>query len=639
MKFTSTTFIHWLSLVATLGVGASLPCGAADAPVPTWKIEKREVRIDVRSDGSTTSHYDLAYNVLAEPAVDDLDEQRISYHERSGVLSNVVAYTRKADGKRIDVPATNIQVTSHSGVDGLPPAFSDNVDRRLIYPNVAVGDTVVLSYTLREDKPTFAQRYSLMWHFDDEVPTDSAALTVTAPAEFGLKTVSYQVEAAVEQTLADGRRQWAWRYHRARPVDRSEESNLFSRAWHYHDQPLVLVSNFVDYADIAAAYEREAGPRAQPTPRVAALAKDIIGNASEPRAKAERLYTWVQKEISFAGNCLNGGDVVPRGTDLVLNMKRGDCKDHATLLQAMLSSAGIPSTQALIYSGEMYELPELPCWQAFNHVINYLPAVKTFVDATSTRDPFGELPDQERGKAVLLTRAPARLDQTGSAPPTSNWSRARNTVQIEDDGTMAVESVLEFGGTMAHSMRHSFAQRQESPDFGRGERVFKQYFERDGYRGTGHYAHIDDTAKVADRFSFTINYRIAELLDTGNPYGLKLEAYLDAPVPISHVASYAAVESYPHDFLCGGDVRTEEMRMRFPSTVKLLAVPHDVEVVQPDMSYSAHYEQHDNELRVVRTLTDNSPGPVCAASVVAQYRAIAAAVKKDMQVQAVYQPR
>ena len=171
----------------------------------------------------------------------------------------------------------------------------------------------------------------------------------------------------------------------------------------------------------------------------------------------------MQKEISFAGNCLSGGDVVPRDTEFVLNMKRGDCKDHATLLQAMLSSAGIPSTQALIDRGEMYELPELPCWQAFNHVINYLPDFKTFVDATSTRSPFGELPSQERGKAVLLTQTPARLDQTSTAPPTSNWSRTRNTVQFEDDGSMSVESALEFGGSLAHAMRHNFAERKNHP--------------------------------------------------------------------------------------------------------------------------------------------------------------------------------
>ena len=639
MNTTHTATDRCLTLAVIFGLGATLMCNAAEMPAPTWKIEKREVHITIETDGSTTAHYDLAYTVLAESAIDELDEQRISYHERSGKLSELVAYTRKADGKRIAVPATNMQVTSHSGVDGLPPAFSDNVDRRLIYPNVALGDTVVLSYTLRDNKPTFAQRYSLMWHFDDEVPTDSAALTVTAPAGFGLKTLSYQVDAAPEQTLKNGQRQWSWRYHRAQPVDRSGESRLFSRAWHYRDQPLVLVSNFSDYADIAAAYEHEAGPRAQPTPRVAALTKEIIAGVNEPRVKAERLYAWVQKEISFAGNCLSGGDVVPRDTDLVLNMKRGDCKDHATLLQAMLSSAGVPSSQALIHSGEMYELPELPCWQAFNHVINYLPDFKIYADATSPRDPFGELPTDESGKAVLLTQAPAQLAKTSTTPPTSNWSRTRNTVQIENDGSMAVESELEFGGMMAHSMRHSFAQMKKSPDFGRGERLFKQYFERDGHRGTGFYARMDDTAQIADRFALSIHYRISEFLDTGNPYGVKLEPYLDGPVPIGNAASYAAVENYPHDFLCNGDVRTEEMRMRFPPTVKLLAVPHDVDVVQPDMSYSARYEQHDNELRVVRTLTDNSPGPVCGAAVVAQYRAIAEAVKKDMQVQAVYQPR
>jgi len=612
---------------------------AADGETPTWKYEKRDVRFDVQADGSTIAHYDLAYTVLAESAVNRLDEQVISYHERSGRLSEVVAYTRKADGKRIDVPATNVQVTSHSGVDGLPPAFSDSVDRRLIYPNLAVGDTVVLSYTLREDKPTFAGRYSLMWHFDDDVPTDSASLSVTAPADFGMRTQSYEVDAPQEQTLADGRRQWVWHYQRATPVDRRDESHLFSRAWHYRDMPMVMVSNFRDYADVAAAYEAEAARLAVPTPRVTALAREIVGDAATPRAKAEKLYAWVQKEISFAGNCLAGGDVVPRDTELVLNMKRGDCKDHATLLQALLTSVGVPSTQALINSGEMYELPELPCWQAFNHVINYLPDFDVHVDATSPRDPFGELPAQEHGKSVLHTRAPAQVARTATVLPSSNWSRMRNAIKVEDDGSMVVNSVFEVGGAMAHSMRHSFAQMRKAPDFERGERIFKQSFERSGYRGTGFYARMDDTGIVSDRFSFEVNYRIADYLDTGNPYGVKLDAYYPSPAPIADLAAFAVVEDYPHDFLCNGDHRTEELQMSFPPSVKLLAVPRDVELKQPDISYTAHYEQHGNELRVVRSVVDNSPGPICSREVVAQYRAIAAAIKKDMQVQAVYQPQ
>ena len=79
--------------------------------------------------------------------------------------------------------------------------------------------------------------------------------------------------------------------------------------------------------------------------------------------------------------------------------------------------------------------------------------------------------------------------------------------------------------------------------------------------------------------------------------------------------------------------------MSFPPSVKLLAVPRDVERVQGDITYTARYEQHDNQLRVLRSVTDNSPGPICAAKMVAQYRAIAAVIKKDLKVQAVYQPR
>jgi len=363
-----------------------LPHGhAVERPyAPSSKIHLQRVTIDVESDGTNTTRYEYERTVLAESALKALSEQDISYHENNGTLEDVVAYTRKANGTRVDVPESNVQVTTYNGINGAPPAFSDLKNRRLIYPSVEVGDSVVLSL------------------YDPQREADVQGLLFTGHALFAglrvrrgrtrrhyaargldLKYKAHNIADAEVTDVGADRRRWKWTYRNASAEDPSKESSLFERAWHYSDWPTIEISNFKDYGGVAAAYEVEAAPRAAVTERIKALAEEITKGGGSERERAEKVYKWVAKEISFAGNCLTGGDVVPRNTDLILNMKMGDCKDHATLVQALLAAQGIQSTQVLINAGKLgYELPEIPCWQAFNHVINYLPALDAYLDAT-----------------------------------------------------------------------------------------------------------------------------------------------------------------------------------------------------------------------------------------------------------------
>ncbi|MEQ8662664.1 MAG: DUF3857 and transglutaminase domain-containing protein, partial [Gammaproteobacteria bacterium] len=350
--------------------GFAAGAGAAATTPPDWEIVHELEHIALDEHGNTTTRREFTYRALTERGVAVVDEQRIRYHAGHGHLEDVQAHTLKADGARIEVPPTNVQVTSYDGIEGLPPAFSDYRVRRLVYPDVAVGDSVVLAYTLRAEPATFAGRHSTVHRFRDDVPTHTAELIVSAPEAFGLHTLEYRLPPPAT-TAADGRRQWRWTYRNPSATDHDDTSQL-TRIWRDHELPMVLVSNFADHLAIAQAYRATAAPKAVPTARVRELAARLVAGIEPARERAERLYEWVRDELDFAGNCLAGGDVVPRDTELVLNLRRGDCKDHATLLEALLASQGIVSEQVLIHSGNRYELTALPCWQSFNHVINYL---------------------------------------------------------------------------------------------------------------------------------------------------------------------------------------------------------------------------------------------------------------------------
>jgi len=641
----STAMMKGLRRAAyALGICISL-FGAATALAdetpysPAMKVRTHRVTIDVQADGTTTTRHEYAYTALAESAVDSVATEDISYHEANGTLENVVAYTLKADGKRVPVPETNIQVTSHNGVNGAPPAFSDMMDRHLIFANVEVGDSAVLDYTIRDEKPTFKGYFSLLTWYSEATAYDDAELVVTAPRSLGLKYKSYHL-ADPQVTDVDATRQrWQWTYTNASPKDLRKESSLFQRAWQYSDWPAIEISNFPDYGQIAAAYEAEAKPRAVVTDRIRTLAADIAKDAASPRERAEKIYRWVAKEVSFAGNCLARGDVVPRGTDLILNMKMGDCKDHATLMQALLAAQGIESTQVLVNTGEGYSVPEIPCWQAFNHVINYLPAFDVYLDATSSSSPFGELPAQEYGKPVIRTSAFAGVQQIPPRASGTDWSEATGKTTVLADGSIEATAQYRLGGSQASAASHYFAQWQKAPNFDNGSDQMRRAIEGRGYKGSGSYDALPPMLVATSQFSFGVHYRVDAYLDTDSPYGLTLEPFFPNPGAIAGLAAFAAAEPYAHDFLCQGDRRSEETTITFPDNVRLLAIPKDVHAKTALLQFDARYQRDGNMIRVTRSIVDLSPGPVCAADVSKQYGLIGAAIKKDARAQAVYQPK
>lgn len=367
----------------------------------------------LNNDGSATESHDWGKTILKERALEYSKRASVTYSTSVQKAEVVEAYTRKADGRRIDVPKSNYQLEVNSGKDAGSPVYSDQTTLSVVFPDVAVGDTVVFSYRIVHKEPVFPGHFSAIGVYQRQIAFDDVRVRLDWPSSLWVQYEARELTEAIK-TEKDGRKLIEWTFQNKRPLKSKRRDYS---VYDVEKEPGFSFSTFRTHAEIAEAYGARARPKAAVTPRISKLADEITRGKNTQREQARSLYDWVATHINYAGNCIGIGAVVPRDVDFVLDNRIGDCKDHATLLEALLAARGIESKQALVNSGSSYRLQKIPVISMVNHVINYIPAFDLYVDSTSETTPFGMLPFSSADKPVLMVDGSKAGARTPALPP------------------------------------------------------------------------------------------------------------------------------------------------------------------------------------------------------------------------------
>ena len=150
-----------LGLVAAWRAGVGLDDGRSRrARTVAFKVEREIVAHTVNADGSHTEAREQTIRVLKDSALDSAKSLRRSVTAPASRKPETSAYTLKADGRRIPVPAGNFQVSSSAGQNG-GLAVPDQTTLTAVFPDLAVGDAAVFSYRLEASKPMFDGQFSV----------------------------------------------------------------------------------------------------------------------------------------------------------------------------------------------------------------------------------------------------------------------------------------------------------------------------------------------------------------------------------------------------------------------------------------------------------------------------------------------
>jgi transglutaminase-like putative cysteine protease len=611
-----TTFSFILPLILLI----SLKAGATEQSQEiSFRLPKYTIDYKINQDGSFTVERSFQIKILQEKALEDSKQLSFSYSTSIETAKVIDAYTRKANGKKINVPKNNYQLTVNGGKDSNTAIFSDRTTMTVVFPDVEVGDSVALHYRLTAKEPIFPNQFSIDEEFHKNTAYDDLQIKINAPASLKLTYAARELKEESNKVV-NNRHIIVWSWKNVTPeVSRRWDYSVYN----YDDNPGLLVSTFNSYNEIALAYGARAIPKASVTDRINKLADEIVKDKKTNDEIAHSLYDWVATNITFAGNCVGLGAVVPHDLNFILDNRIGDCKDHATLLQSLLASKGIESTQALINSGTSYKLPKVPVVSMVNHVINYIPSMNLFLDSTSSSTPFRMLPFSDQDKQVLLVGNYSETMRTPQQAVDTNEQVLKSLMKINADGSIQGNTAVSLRGIYATKARQGFRSYSKDQE----KDIIQTSFNKNGAKADGSFTKEDPTALI-DTFSYSGNYNVKGFFQFNKTGPITLAPIFFNFAPLSSFLTEIDEDNLQFDVACNSGKSVEEFTYEFPDEIEIISIPENMTISNKTLSYSASYKLEDNLLTIQRTFDDKTLGNICTPAVLKENNAL---VKKAWQ--------
>ncbi|MFQ5664341.1 MAG: DUF3857 domain-containing protein [Terriglobia bacterium] len=363
---------------------------------------------------------------------------------------------------RVITPDGNEHVLDPSTLGEFPELQADPdvyTDRRILrapLPAVTVGAVVEEEVVLREKSVLFGPGGVQAVYFGEYFPVLQARLVIDAPASLPLHYVTRLLPAIPRREEKDGRVRLTFETGRLEPLEGID----FLRPSDEPQQPSVVFSTADSWATLAAAYAQVVDEQIDPD-WTAGLVEGTLEGTETRQETLARLLARVQREVRYTGIEFGNAAIIPRTPAETLARKYGDCKDKATLLIAMLRSAGLDAYVALLRAGPGPDVEKgLPGVNHFNHAIVYIPGTPpVWIDPTVEFARVNQLPLADQGRLALvagpettgLVRIPATVPEDNRIVETREFF-------LSDSGKARVIETTEAWGSADLFYRDDYSQ-------------------------------------------------------------------------------------------------------------------------------------------------------------------------------------
>ncbi len=402
------------------------------------------IRFRLRSDGSVEKSTTLGRFYLTQNGVRDAGDLSFWVNAANESAEVTEAFTLVPDGRHVPVDQTTVQMVADDSDNIFTDSFRVVVPYRGLEPNtVAVLSTRTL---VRAEGKLLPWSYvmSTQWfrpieEIDFEVRWDEG---VAAPQWKKDDEKWLKCDATAERRLR-------CRAFQVPPISSDPDFN-------YRDVlPLLVVSEATSWADLAHREKAYVQSVLGHEDALGETALRVVGDASSPEDKLQRLHAFVSQKIRYLGLEHGAGGIVPRPPALTLERGFGDCKDKTTLFVALARQVGLDAYPVLTSTDRNNPAKLLvPAASYFNHMVACarLPDGKEIcADLTDPVSPAGTLQIQGAIRLDLVDdpEPPSRFP----TDPFARQMQVHVSNQLDDQGNVLERTTRQFTGPMNGTVR------------------------------------------------------------------------------------------------------------------------------------------------------------------------------------------
>ena len=525
--------------------------------------------------------------VQKQAQVKDASQLAMTYDPGGISFHFVNGWVEGADGVR-QKPTRDAIFTRPSAAARNAPGFVSSVTTTIVMPKVTIGSHVHYEIEEAASKKPLTGFNASAWL--NPFQNASEHVVIDIPAALPLAVAS-QGGFVVSDTTTNGMRHIVADAHLQDVSARDKEPHMASLV---EFEPLFLATSLHNYEELGSIYYRLNKDKSAVTPEIDVLAKRVVGDRKGIDA-ARAIYDWTARNIRYLAVSVTDDDGwESHSAATVLKNGYGDCKDHVTLMQALLAAEDIRSEPALIdWSDRARALPLRSPYE-INHAIIYLPDFDTFANPTSPFTPFGVLDQGLSGKLAIIAAEHSEVRHTPELTPATAQFVTEGAIHVAADGTVAGEATA----TMSPSIEESLRSGLQDPDEN-NRRMDRKL------RGTaeGGFGRLD----TSDAYDTDHPFKLT--MDWHSPYGINPEAgafVLPSPPNFDSMDALRAFLSRDGRRHTPLALPVRDLKWNYsvalPSELTIAAAPKDVDVRNEVGSYTAIYEKEEERLVVHRRL-------------------------------------
>lgn len=402
----------------------------------------------------------MVYKILSQEGVQGWDSLAVYWQPWRGPRPSIRGRVITPDFVEHDL---DLKTESDSPVQQDEQSNVYSNDRVLRAPLPAVGPGSVIETEIEiKTRPLFPTSGTMGVSMFGKVsiPVQHRLLTLEAPSRVPLRYVTRLLPHLQPQRVESGGHvRLVFEEGPIAPLHRSD-SYLPGNVAAY---PMVAFSTGTSWQEVAKGYAKIVDSQIK-TADLKPLVGQIFQGKRSRDEEIAALAEYVDKQIRYTGIEFGDAAVVPHTPKETLLRRYGDCKDVATLLVALLRTAGIPADVALLNAGRRLDLSrELPGLGFFDHAIVYVPDTpELWIDPTDRYSRPGQLPISDQGRLALVAQDETQgLVRIPEAPSQDNVLLESREVDLAEYGPARVIETSRPRGVFESEYRRIFANEAE----------------------------------------------------------------------------------------------------------------------------------------------------------------------------------